>query len=135
MAKDVNNLTLTGRMVADFSKKADGFYTSRIAVGNSYIKDGKWEDLTYFFDIQITRSFTSPEKEEAFIKRFAKGVPVAIVGELRQRNYKAKDGKTYSSVSVAVSEINVVPYASPKKADKEQAQAEETAPEGENAPF
>lgn len=107
MRNDINNITLTGRLVRDAEKKAEGFATATIAV-NRYFKDKEGKEVEYvsFIDLEING-------RDKLIQYLTKGQAIAVTGELNQRTWE-KDGQKRSAVAVRTRTIE---FLNPPKKD------------------
>lgn len=129
MRNDVNNISLTGRLVRDAEKKAENFATATIAVNRYYKgKDGNPVEKVSFIDLELNG-------RDKLVPYLTKGQAIAITGYLNQRSWEA-DGQKRSAVAVHVSSIE---FMNPPKKD-----ASTTAPsptdshntaDDENIPF
>ena len=107
MRNDVNNLTITGRLVKDAEKKAEGFATVTIAVNKYYkTKEGKEVEHVSFIDLEING-------RDKLVPYLTKGQAVAVSGELNQRTWE-KDGQRRSAIAVRVRTIE---FMNPPKKD------------------
>lgn len=108
----MNEVILTGRIVADPELKTtpNGVETTtfRIAVNRDYVKQGE-ERKADFFNVVAWR------KTAVFIcKYFHKGDGINLAGNLRSRQYEAKDGSNRYVVEVIA---NNVEFPLSKKSD------------------
>ena len=107
MRNDVNNISLTGRLVRDAEKKAEGFATATVAVNRYYKgKDGNPVEHVSYIDLEING-------RDKLIPYLTKGQAIAVTGELNQRTWE-KDGQKRSAVAVRV---RTVEFVNPPKKD------------------
>lgn len=99
MSTDLNNISLTGRIVRDAevrqTKSGEDICNVSIAV-NGYRKD----DEATFFDLTLFG------KKAAISQYLTKGVKVACNGRLKQRKFTRKDGTQGVSLEVAVNDLS-----------------------------
>lgn len=92
---DVNNLTISGRLVRDPERKAEKMVVFSIANSRGFGDYNK----TSFFNCKVFG------KTADFCQEYlSKGDEVAIIGELNQEKWE-KDGKTHYSVSINAREV------------------------------
>lgn len=100
MAKDINSVVLTGRIVRDSSLKnsKDLLYTSNCLAVNGY-KEGE----TSFID------FTAFNKVAEIINKYArKGSLVAITGSIKQEKWTTQTGDPRSKLILIVDSIKLI---------------------------
>ena len=133
---DVNNVTLTGRLVrdAELKKTARNVTICEFTIANNFTKrtGDVWSKDANYFDLAIF------DKKAMGLYPFLKqGVLVGVEAELRQNRWE-KDGKKRSSIEIHVRDINLL--SSPKNTqeqehDSTESQDEETGsnyPEGDD---
>jgi len=102
---DLNVYTCTGRLGADPERRAfasgDPVVSLRVAVSETWKKDGEKQERTLWLPVQITNKGICDVAE----KYLSKGSRVAVSGKLQSRSYE-KDGAT-----VFVTELAITPFA------------------------
>jgi len=113
--KDINSVTMTGRLTADpvFRSTQGGYSFLNFTIAcNASKKDGDtWVDEAHFFDCEI-----SGKRAEGLNGKLLKGEAVTIHGRLRLQRWEA-EGQKKSRVSISIDDI-VKQYA--KKTDNTQ---------------
>jgi single-strand DNA-binding protein len=101
-------ITFTGNAVADaelrFTPKGKAVASFRVAV-NERVKndDGTWGDGdTTFFSVSAWDSMAETVSEQV-----KKGTRTVVVGELKAREYEAKDGSVRTSLDVRAKDIGI----------------------------
>ena len=106
MSKDINTVSLTGRLVRDMevSYTSSGYAVGKfsVAVNRSVKKDGAWKEEASFFDITLFG-----KQAESLSQYMLKGKQVALDGELVQNTWE-KDGVKRSSVSIIANNIKLM---------------------------
>lgn len=105
--KDINSLTIVGRLVRDAELKYTNSGTpvaSTALASTSTVKRGdSWEEEANFFDFAIIGT-----RAEALAKYMTKGKQVAITGSIKQDRWTDPDGQTKSKVSIRVDDIQLL---------------------------
>ena len=104
-------VTVTGRAGADIEIR---FASSGVAVGKTRVAEshrrkvnGAWEDDgTSWYDVVI---FGKRAEDAADVVR--KGTLLVVTGDLRIRDYEARDGSKGRAVEIVADEVGVVPVA------------------------
>ena len=124
MARNINRIVLSGRLVADVTTNENGTIAKgTIAVNVSEKQaDGKWAEVTSFIDFKTW--------QKGIFQYLKKGVEVDIDGHLRQERWEGKDGSKQSKLLVYAQDI--ILGSSPKK---EEAPAAAAAGAEEECPF
>ena len=108
MRNDVNNISLTGRLVRDAEKKAENFATATIAVNRYYKgKDGNPVERVGFIDLELNG-------RDKLVPYLTKGQAIAVTGYLNQRKWEDKDGGKHSAIAV---HVNTIEFIAPPKKD------------------
>lgn len=106
MAKDINSLTLVGRLTRDAELKYtnSGFAITNIGLAvNSSKKDGdQWVEVANFFDVTLLG-----KRGESLNQYLTKGTRIAISGELKQERWE-QDGQNRSKVIVQANDIQLL---------------------------
>lgn len=106
MARDINQVTLVGRLTRECELK----YTSggmaicnfSVAVNRRKRSGEQWVDEVDFFDVSYFG-----KAAEAVSKYLTKGKQVALQGELRQDRWE-KDGQRHSKVNVVANNVQLL---------------------------
>ena len=102
MAKNINRLTICGRLTKDPELKTTQGGTSiagfSIAVTRQVKKDDKYEDVASFFECIAWGKYPG----ETIAKHFKKGQRIMVEGSLQQRSWTDKDGGKRSKVEIVV---------------------------------
>lgn len=107
----MSRVTLTGRAGADIELR---FAPSGVAVGKTRVAEshrrkvnGEWQDDgTSWYDVTL---FGKKAEDAADVVR--KGALLVITGDLRIRDYEARDGQKGRAVEIVADEVGVVPIA------------------------
>lgn len=106
MSKDINSVTMVGRVVRDAELKYtnSGVAQSRfsLAVNRSVKKGDQWTEEVSYFDFTLWG-----KQAEALNKFLTKGKQVAIKAELKQERWE-KDGQAHSKVGFDISDIQLL---------------------------
>lgn len=106
MAKDINNVSVVGRLTKDAELKYtnSGFAISNLSLAvNSSRKDGdQWVDEASFFDVTILGRVA-----ETLNQYLQKGKQIAVAGELKQDRWE-KDGQKRSRVYILSNNIQLL---------------------------
>ena len=120
--KDINAVTLTGRLTRDSELKYTGsgyaICNLSLAYSRSQKVNGEWSDKSCFIDCTIWG-----KRGEALTGMLKKGVPVCVAGELDHQRWE-KDGQVRTKHVLMVNEIRVF---GGKKQTTEQESATTTA--------
>ncbi len=105
MANDINTITITGRLGRDAEMRgSDGSILSmRVASNYSAKEGGEWVEKTNWLDAVMFGN-----RAQAVSQYLTKGTEVAISGELRIREYEARDGSKRNAVEIVVDELKLV---------------------------
>ena len=96
----MNRVDIIGRIVRDIKTESSTSGTTYLRNAIAVDRKGK-KDETDFFDI------TAFGKTAEFIEKyFSKGRKIAIAGHLQSNNYKDKEGKNHTSVSIICDEVD-----------------------------
>lgn len=120
----INNVTLTGNLVADPNLKQTkggmSILEFSIAVNDSRKNQqtGEWEDYPNYVDCTLFGA-----RAESLSRMLHKGIKVAIMGKLNQSRWQTEEGKTRSKISVIVNMLDFVG----QKGDKAMAQKQQQA--------
>lgn len=103
---DLNNVTLTGRLVrnAELKQTPRGVTVCEFSIANNFVKmtGDVWEKDANFFDLAIF------DKKATSLYPFLKqGVLVGVEAEIRQNRWE-KDGQNRSSNDIHVRNINLL---------------------------
>jgi single-strand DNA-binding protein len=116
-----NKVILMGNLTRDPEKRyldsGTAVTSLSIAVNRRYKKQEQWVDEVSFFDI-----VTFGSQAENCAKFLAKGRPILVEGELRQRRWEAQDGTKRSKVEV---NANIVQFLGPRPEGAGQGTPEE----------
>ncbi len=130
-----NQVTLMGNLTRDPEKRYTDSGTCvvslSLAVNRRVKKNNEWTDEVSFFDITVWGA-----QGENCAKFLAKGRPVLIDGELRQRRWEATDGSKRSKVEVVANRVVFV--GSPRASEDREGVADDEAPppiEDDDVPF
>lgn len=107
----MSRITLTGHAGADLELR---FAPSGVAVGKTRVAEshrrkvnGEWQDDgTSWYDLVI---FGKKAEDAADVVR--KGSLLVVTGDLRIRDYEARDGSKGRAVEIVADEVGVVPTA------------------------
>lgn len=102
-----------------FSKNNKAYVTFSVGYTQRIKKDDEWVngDTTWFRVVQFDKA------AEAIADFVKKGDAVIVLGELRQNNYKDKDGNDKTVLEVLAKDVGVVPkLQSRSKAPVEEAE-------------
>ena len=106
MAKDINNVSVVGRLTRDAELKYtnSGFAISNLSLAvNSSRKDGdQWVEEANFFDVTILGRVA-----ETLNQYLQKGKQIAVTGELKQDRWE-KDGQKRSRVYILSNNIQLL---------------------------
>lgn len=104
--KDINQVTLVGRLTRDMEMKytASGTAVGRMAIAvNRRVKKGdEWTDDASFIDLTLWG-----KQAESLSQYLVKGQQVAVAGELVQERWE-QDGQKRSRVGVNVQDIQLL---------------------------
>ena len=124
---DLNQVALHGRLTrsAELKYLNNESHTAitEFSIANNKSRkadDGSWTSDVSYFDCHIWGKYG-----EAIQKNLTKGRPVNITGRLKQDRW-TRDGKSYSKITVEVSEVDFLPTG--KTNDQNNAPAENQMP-------
>ena len=105
MAKDINSITITGRLGRDAELRGDSgsILSMRVANNVSAKEGGEWVEKTNWLDAVMFGA-----RAHAVAPYLKKGTEVAISGELRIREYEARDGGKRIAVEIVVDELKLL---------------------------
>ena len=105
MSKDINTITITGRLGRDAELRGDSgsILSMRVANNVSVKEGGEWVEKTNWLDAVMFGA-----RAQAVAPYLKKGTEVAISGELRIREYEARDGGKRIAVEIVVDELKLV---------------------------
>lgn len=103
--KDVNQITLTGRLTRDpelrQTNSGKGVCQMGLAVNESYkTQDGEWQERANFFDVIVWG-----KQGEACASSLNKGAPITVSGHLSSRSWEAEDGSKRSKIEVVADTV------------------------------
>ena len=110
MAADANGVFLVGRLTRDAVTKELGgakLTEMRLAFTSREKRDGEWRDHSNFIDVGMWGS-------EGIVPYLVKGKQIAVVGQLRYREWTATDGTPKSVIDVRASDIQLIGGAKEK---------------------
>lgn len=122
MSKDVNSITISGRLTRDMTVRATTSGTPIGSIGLAYNgikkdKTGAYEDVANFIDCVVIGARANS------LQRFlTKGTQVVVSGELRYSSWE-KDGQRRSKHEIVVNEIKF--FSS--RNTQQQAESQESA--------
>lgn len=125
MAADANGVFLVGRLTRDAVTKELGgakLTEMRLAFTSREKRDGEWRDHSNFIDVGIWGN-------EGLIPYLVKGKQIAVVGQLRYREWTATDGTPKSVIDVRASEVQLIGGGGKEKP------TESPAGDDDNIPF
>lgn len=105
MSKDINTVTLSGRLTRDMEVRATPSGTPIGTIGLAYNgsrknhQTGAYEDVANFIDCTIIGS-----RANALQRFLTKGTPVVVSGELRYSSWE-RDGQKRSKHEIVVNEV------------------------------
>lgn len=105
MSKDINSITLSGRLTRDMEVRATPMGTTIGSIGLAYNgtkknhQTGAYEDVANFVDCTIIGS-----RANALQRFLTKGTTVVVSGELRYSSWE-KDGQKRSKHEIVVDEV------------------------------
>lgn len=105
MSKDINSITISGRLTRDMEVRATPSGTPIGTIGLAYNgsrknhQTGAYEDVANFIDCTIIGS-----RANALQRFLTKGTPVVVSGELRYSSWE-KDGQKRSKHEIVVDEV------------------------------
>lgn len=99
MAADTNTVVLVGRLTADPELRDAGsakVLSGRLAFTRREKKGEEWVDVSNFIDVTLAWN----KSAEALHKYLSKGSRLAITGEIRWREWEAKDGTKRQTIDI-----------------------------------
>lgn len=106
MAKDINSVTIIGRLTRDaelkYTNSGSAVVNLGMAVNTSKKNGDQWEDEPNFFDVQLWG-----KRGESLNQYLLKGTRLAVTGELRQERWD-QDGIKRSKVLIHASDIQLL---------------------------
>lgn len=115
----INNVCISGNLVADCDKKKAGempLVTFVMAVNDRRKVGGEWQDYANFIECSLFGNLG-----KALSDKLVKGARVCVYGKLYQSRWE-KDGINMSKVSVTVNDIEIM--RKPEKTDSKATQEE-----------
>lgn len=101
--KDINRITLVGRLTHDPAQKimesGRVLTTYKVATNYSWKEQGEWKKGVDFHTVALWTN------ENVVLKEMKKGDAVCVDGKLRTRSWKTEDGSARSTVEVAARNI------------------------------
>lgn len=114
---DINNIVIFGRITkdAEISYTPTGIAVAKFSIASNRSKkvDGKWEEETFFFDVQFIG-----KRAESLKTYLTKGQAIAVDGNLRQDRWEY-EGKKYSKIYIFANDLQL---CGGKKSDNGNAQ-------------
>jgi single-strand DNA-binding protein len=108
MAKDLNNLCLSGRLTKDavLSYTSGGTAVLSFSIGNNTTKkgkDGNHTDLESYFDVVLYGKLG-----EAIQKYMLKGKHINLAGSIEQQHWQDKNGQNHSKDAIVASFVQLL---------------------------
>lgn len=109
----MNRVEIIGRIVRDIKTESSTSGTTYLRNSIAVDRKGK-KDEADFFEV------TAFGKTAEFIEKyFSKGRKIAISGHLQSNNYKDKEGKSHTSVSIICDEVDFCDSKAEPKTDSD----------------
>lgn len=128
--KDLNSLSISGRLTKDCEAKAfdsNNLLTFVLASNYSTKKGNEWVDDVNYLDVKMWVS-TKSTMDEWLLK----GVKVAIQGELRQERWQDKEGKQSSRMVLMAKDIVILSKPNDSTSNSVRGNASLSAPIDDN---
>ena len=115
--KDVNSITIVGRLIKDAEAhmftEDFGVIQFTIAVNRPAKKDGKWEDEVFFFSVKTTGN---QKRVDTLLPLLTKGKQICASGFLRQDRWE-KNGQKNSTVVIMADTLQLLSAPKSNEAD------------------
>ena len=115
----LNQVIIEGNVVRDATIREKPWGTRFCVVPlavNRYYKDrqGNFSEETGFYDVHFFGEKMLPE----LVKNGRKGMPVRVIGRLKQERWKNEDGKQVSKIFVVAQHVDFLKKAKTEKTDE-----------------
>lgn len=105
----INRIQVSGRITKDLEIKytpaGAAVLAFSVANDNPYLKDGKWENNTVFFNVVVWK-----ELAESLVKNAKKGYAVLVEGRMTTREYTNKDNESKTVWEITANQVHVLEW-------------------------